>query len=604
MSNEVELIKSRLDIVEVIGEYVRLKQSGQNWKGLCPFHHEKSPSFMVHRERQMWHCFGCGEGGDVFSFVQKIENVDFPEALELLARKAGVTLTPRTRGGAGETSQRLRLLEAVGAAQAFYQQQLLQSPTAAKARGYLKSRAVSAESIATFGIGYSPAEWDKLLLHLRSKGFSPDEVVAAGLALKSERGPGAYDRFRDRLMFPINDSQGRVVGFGGRTLEAEAKEAPAMAGQAKYINSPQSLVYNKSLVVYNLDRAKQAMKEAGYAVLVEGYMDVIGAWEAGVKNVAASSGTALTPEQVKLLKRYVNEIRLSFDADTAGQNASERGIDVALAAELEVKVITLPFGKDPDECARQDPAAFRQAIDKALPIVEYTWTKVQPQYDTKSREGQKQAAQRLLRVIAKLPDPVERDYYLRWLSRELGVEERSLRERLAMVAPMNVPTAPVPAAPALPETVDRQRLLSERLLTLALHYPEHLTVVWQEARPDWLSVGGPRELYKRLLLYYNENQHLDFDELRKELAQERELVELLEALFWRGEQDVPDLEDGAVVAEERQLLNYLQQQALSQELKELSAAIAQAERGGDEASLRELLDRFTEVSQQLTRVSM
>ena len=324
MPNDVDQIKSRLDVVDVIGEYVSLKQSGQNWKGLCPFHGEKTPSFMVHREKQIWHCFGCGLGGDIFEFIEKFENVDFPEALEILARKAGVELSREVQPGA--SNKRTRLFQLLSEAVNFYQEQLKSDP-GSSARQYLASRGVTAESISSFALGYAPAEWDKLANYLRNKGFSLEELIAAGVALKSERGPGIYDRFRDRLLFPIFDVQDRPVGFGGRTLDPGAREA-------KYINSSQGPVYNKSTILYNLNLAKEHIRSAGYALLVEGYMDVVGCVQAGIKNVVATSGTALTQEQVKLLKRYCNEIRLCFDADLAGQSASERGIDLALAAEL------------------------------------------------------------------------------------------------------------------------------------------------------------------------------------------------------------------------------------------------------------------------------
>ncbi|MDZ4229676.1 MAG: DNA primase, partial [Candidatus Veblenbacteria bacterium] len=465
MANDVEQIKSRLDIIEVVGEYIRLKQSGQNWKGLCPFHGEKTPSLMVHREKQIWHCFGCGLGGDVFEFIEKIENVEFPEALEILARKAGVELTSR-QGGGPEAGKRLRLFHLLEVATAFYREQLKSSASGAVARAYLAKRGVTPESVADFSLGYAPPEWDKLTNHLRNNGFSIEEALLSGVAMKSERGPGVYDRFRDRLLFPITDAQSRVVGFGGRTLDPEAKEA-------KYINSPQGPIYNKSLILYNLDKAKLYIKEAGCAVLVEGYMDIIGSWEAGVRNVVATSGTALTPEQVKLLKRYTNELRLAFDADLAGRTASERGIDLALQAELEVKVIKLPQGKDPDDAARVDAVGFKSAVESALPIGDYAFATVLGQVDTTTREGKKQAAKLLLAAIVKLPDPVDRDYYLKRLARELDVDERSLRERL--------PVNRTPVAGASPEPVtepvakpSREQLLSERLLVLLVGFGPEL----------------------------------------------------------------------------------------------------------------------------------
>ncbi len=593
MSNEVDQIKARLDVVDVIGEYVKLKQAGVNWKGMCPFHHEKSPSFMVHREKQIWHCFGCGEGGDVFSFVQKIEHIEFPEALELLARKAHVELV--RSGRPGESNQRMRLFQLVDLARTFFTEQLQKNPVAAKARDYLKQRSVTTESVATFNIGYSLPEWDKFIVLARSKGYSVEELVAAGLAIKSDRGPGAYDRFRDRLMFPISDAQGRSLGFGGRTLDAEAKEA-------KYINSPQSPIYNKSMVVYNLDRAKQFIKDAGHVVLVEGYMDVVGSWQAGVKNVVATSGTALTLDQLKLLKRYTNELRLAFDADLAGRSASERGIDLALGLEFEVKVIVLPFGKDPDECARQDAAAYRKAVEQALPLGDYAFQSVAREVDFGTREGKKVAARKLLTAIAKLPDPVERDYYVKRLAQELSVDERSLRERLAGVATVPVPTPEAPSSQTAAPSPDRHQVLSHRLLSLLLHYPAFLAELSPELLPEALSEGHPRNLYKQMLVYYNESHRVDFDELKAELNTDQSLAHFLDQVFLDFDQTGSDFTPDQAKGELASLVHQLKHRFLSLELQQLSSLIVAAEAAGRAEELAELLQRFTEVGRALARL--
>jgi DNA primase len=577
----------------VIGEYVRLKQAGVNWKGLCPFHHEKSPSFMVHREKQIWHCFGCGEGGDVFSFVQKIEHIDFPETLELLARKAQVELT--RSGRPGDSNQRLRLFQLIELARNFFSEQLQKNPLAAKARDYLQQRGVTAESVATFQVGYSLPEWDKFIVLARSKGYSVEEVVAAGLALKSDRGPGAYDRFRDRLMFPIADAQGRTLGFGGRTLDPAAKEA-------KYINSPQSPVYNKSMVVYNLDRAKQAIKDAGYAVLVEGYMDVVGSWQAGVKNVVATSGTALTLDQLKLLKRYTNELRLAFDADLAGRSASERGIDLALGLEFEVKVIVLPFGKDPDECARQDAGAYRTAVEQALPLGDYAFQSVAKEVDFGTREGKKVAARRLLTAIAKLPDPVERDYYIKRLARELSVDERSLRERLASVASSPAVSPEAASGPAATPSPDRHQVLSHRLLALLLHYPTFLGELTPELLPEALAEGEPRNLYKHIVVYYNESHRVDFDELKAELNADQPLAHFLDKIFLGFDQTEADFSPDQAKGELISLVHQLKHRHLSLELQQLSGLITAAEAAGKADELAPLLQRFTEVSRALSHL--
>ena len=589
MPNDVDTIKSRLDVVDVIGEYVSLKQSGQNWKGLCPFHGEKTPSFMVHREKQIWHCFGCGLGGDIFEFIEKFENVDFPEALEILARKAGVELSREVQPGA--SNKRTRLFQLLSEAVNFYQEQLKSDP-GSSARQYLASRGVTAESISSFALGYAPAEWDKLANYLRNKGFSLEELIAAGVVLKSERGPGIYDRFRDRLLFPIFDVQDRPVGFGGRTLDPGAREA-------KYINSSQGPVYNKSTILYNLNLAKEHIRSAGYALLVEGYMDVVGCVQAGIKNVVATSGTALTQEQVKLLKRYCNEIRLCFDADLAGQSASERGIDLALAAELEVKIVALSQGKDPDEAARMNLVKFKQEIEQALPIGEYAFKSVFKKVDVKTREGKKQAAKLLLAAIAKLPDPVERDFYIKRLSRDLDVEEKSLRESLPNPRMSNQISAPVATPQA--SRPSREQMLSERLIALLIKFGKEFWPQTTGLEPAMLT-EPEAELYRQAHLQYTESQRVDFEELKHELNYEPTYNRLIDILGLQAEHEFADFSAQEAEKEFNQVSRELKLNYLKRQLKLLSDAISQAERAQQPGELEELSLRYREVADQLAQL--
>ena len=589
MPNDVDTIKSRLDVVDVIGEYVSLKQSGQNWKGLCPFHGEKTPSFMVHREKQIWHCFGCGLGGDIFEFIEKFENVDFPEALEILARKAGVELSREVQPGA--SNKRTRLFQLLSEAVNFYQEQLKSDP-GSSARQYLASRGVTAESISSFALGYAPAEWDKLANYLRNKGFSLEELIAAGVALKSERGPGIYDRFRDRLLFPIFDVQDRPVGFGGRTLDPGAREA-------KYINSSQGPVYNKSTILYNLNLAKEHIRSAGYALLVEGYMDVVGCVQAGIKNVVATSGTALTQEQVKLLKRYCNEIRLCFDADLAGQSASERGIDLALAAELEVKIVALSQGKDPDEAARMNLVKFKQEIEQALPIGEYAFKSVFKKVDVKTREGKKQAAKFLLAAIAKLPDPVERDFYIKRLARDLDVEEKSLRESLPNPRMSNQISAPVATPQA--SRPSREQMLSERLIALLIKFGKEFWPQTTGLEPAMLT-EPEAELYRQAHLQYTESQRVDFEELKRELNYEPTYNRLIDILGLQAEHEFAEFTAAEATKEFNQVNRELKLNYLKRQLKLLSDAISQAERAQQPGELEELSLRYREVADQLAQL--
>ncbi|MFH0928584.1 MAG: DNA primase, partial [bacterium] len=349
-----EQIKEKLDLVDFVSGYLTLKPAGgENFKGVCPFHNEKTASLFVSRDKQLWHCFGCSEGGDLFAFIMKLEGLDFNEALRALAEKAGVEIP---RFSSREANEKTRLLELLRLAEKYYRKVYLDAKTAEVARDYVKRRVIPADLEEQFGVGYSPEGWDSLSNFLKQRGFKEEEIVKAGLAVRRTSGSGIYDRFRGRLMFPIRDYNGKTVGFTGRILKPDAKEA-------KYVNTPQTLLYDKSAVLYGLDLARGKIRDAGEIVIVEGQMDVIGSWRGGVGNVVASSGTALTERQVAILKRYSPRAALAFDADAAGLAAARRGVNLLLAAECDVKIITLPPGvKDPDECTVKNPELWQAAI--------------------------------------------------------------------------------------------------------------------------------------------------------------------------------------------------------------------------------------------------
>jgi DNA primase len=388
MANPVEEIKERLSIIDVIQEYVPLKKLGNSYKARCPFHNEKTPSFTASEEKQFFHCFGCGKGGDIFTFVQEIEGVEFVEALRMLAKKANIELTPINKQ---EQNERTRLLDCVDEAASFYQS-TFNSPAGERARTYIAGRGLDAETIATFQVGYSPDAWDGVLQHLKKKGFTEKEMERAGLILRSPKTGGYYDRFRNRVMFPIYNTHGNVIGFGGRTLESDAKEA-------KYINSPQTELYNKSAVIYGLHAAKKFIQKMDAAVIVEGYMDVITAHQAKFRNVVAASGTALTPDQIRLLKRVTQNVILSFDADTAGLSAAWRGMQIAIQEGMNIKVLVLPSGKDPDELIRKDPHAFRDAAVAAKPFMDYAFDVVLKPLDLSNVQHKKKAAKEFLEPL-------------------------------------------------------------------------------------------------------------------------------------------------------------------------------------------------------------
>jgi DNA primase len=426
-------IKSRLDIVDIVSEYIPLKPGGSGaFKANCPFHQERTPSFYVSRPRQSWHCFGCDQGGDFISFVMKIEGMEFREALEHLAQKAGVEL-PAFDGE--KASQKKRIHEVNELALKFWKANLEQAPDAQIARDYVKRRGLDDLTRDLFGIGFAPDSWDGLTKALSVKGVTESEMLNAGLVAKSERGPGVYDRFRGRVMFPIADVHGNIVGFTGRIL-TDSKE------EAKYVNTPETSAYRKSAVLYGLDKAKGEIRRQDLAVIVEGNMDVVGSHQFNVANVVAASGTALTSEQLALLKRFTTNLAIAFDQDNAGNAATLRGLDLARAQDFNIKIITLPpeAGKDPDDAVRKDPQLWRDAIKQAVSIMDWIYRNAFRNRHPEKPEDKKLISRDVLIEIKRIADPVERDHWIKKLSKDLDVSEGALREALQKTA--NKPVIP------------------------------------------------------------------------------------------------------------------------------------------------------------------
>ncbi len=480
--SQIEEIKARLDIVEVVGQYVQLHKAGRAYKALCPFHSERTPSFVVSPERQSWHCFGaCNTGGDVISFVMRREGLDFPEALRLLAQRAGVTLVPRGETAEREDRQRERLYAANEAAARFYHGQL-ETPAGRHALGYLEGRGVTAAAVREFLLGYSPPAWEALRGHLREAGFSDAEMLAAGLVVEGEN--GLHDRFRGRLMFPIRDAKGRTVGFGGRALDASVP---------KYLNTPQTALFDKGGLLYALDRAQDTIRREGQAVIVEGYMDAIAAHQHGFQNVVAAMGTALTDRQVRLLKRLTGQVVLALDSDAAGNEAALRGHDVVRetvdaadgavptvnwrglvgyqsAAAIQLRIAVLPEGRDPDEVIREDPNLWRQLIENAKPILDYRLEASAAARDLSDPHERSRLVQDYLPLLAEVTDPVVRAHYLQRLSRLAQVSEADL-SAMARRAWIRRPARQQPVATDTP-AASRSDPREEFLLALLLQRPE------------------------------------------------------------------------------------------------------------------------------------
>ncbi|MDP3982074.1 MAG: DNA primase [bacterium] len=476
----VEEIKNRLDIVQVVGEYVQLQKAGGNFRAVCPFHSEKTPSFFVSPARQTWHCFGgCGEGGDMFSFVMKIEGIEFADALRLLAQKAGIELPKRGEAQAykEQDTERKRLLEIMELSCLFFEKQLTSSQAGKEALLYLQSRGVTEESISLWRIGYAPDSYRALLDFLQEKGHRGEDISKAGLLVRSEG--KTYDRFRGRIMFTIRDTNEQVVGFGGRIFGK--KEG---ADLAKYINTSNTPLYDKSRILYGLEKAKIEIRREDLCILVEGYMDVIMACQAGFKNVVACSGTALTSAHLRLLKRFTNNLVTAFDMDDAGDNATRKSITAAIEEGFSLKVVRMPPGKDPADVATENPEVFANLVKNAVSVFDFYFSSAFSKWDKKTAQGKKFIADDLLPVIQKIPHRVEQSHWISRLAEELGVKEETLMEELGKVKTEQKPRSfKGNETLTVSQTKTRVEKIEEHVLVLLLRSPTLLSDMGAEWIP-------------------------------------------------------------------------------------------------------------------------
>ncbi|OPY83681.1 MAG: DNA primase [Syntrophus sp. PtaU1.Bin005] len=420
--DKVAEIKSRLDIVELISEYVSLKKAGRNFLGLCPFHNEKTPSFTVNREKQMFYCFGCGEKGDIFAFLMRLNNATFPEALKLLADRAGVALpaSPFLRGGKHSPNAREQIIQINHIAAAYFTANLL-SPGGKAVLSYLKERGLKESTIKEFGLGYASDGWRHLKSHLEQQKVSLKMAAEAGLiVVKEDRPDVQYDRFRHRLMFPVKDVEGRIIAFGGRILGD---------GEPKYLNSPESAAYSKGRQLYGLNSSKDAIREKGYGIFVEGYFDLIALWDAGIRNVVATLGTALTRDHVVLIKRYAERAAVLFDSDEAGKKALARSVELFVAAHMDARAVILPEGLDPDDFVRRfGGEALERRVEEAPSIVDYYIDTVIGGGATFEERGE--AAVRAAAFITGIEDVIDRNLFIKRVSEKLGIDQDILKKEV------------------------------------------------------------------------------------------------------------------------------------------------------------------------------
>jgi len=460
--DQLEEIKRKIDIVELVNSYVPLKKAGRNFKALCPFHSEKTPSFVVSPERQIWHCFGqCGEGGDIFGFLMKIENLDFGEAVRELAKKAGVKLT-RYQPSEDERNKQL-LYEINHLATEFYHFLLLNHPSGKKALDYILGRGIKKDSLLLFKIGFAPDSWQSLQAFLvGKKGYKVQDLERVGLVIKTQKGD-FYDRFRGRLMFPLKDYHGNIRGFAGRLLDPQAKEA-------KYVNTPETFIYHKSELLFGSSEAKEEIKKKDQAVLVEGELDMISSFQAGVKNVLAIKGSALSEPQVKLISRFTQNLVFALDQDLAGDQAARRGIETAEAGRMMIRVVESKEGKDPDEIAQKNPTLWRELVQKAVPVYDYLLDSAFKRFDSQTIEGKRKISGEFILALTKISNEIVRDHYVRELANRLQVSEEAILKEIGKTKASQMETGvgqALFAKPAIGKEKLKREVLEDYLLSLA-----------------------------------------------------------------------------------------------------------------------------------------
>lgn len=575
--NELEEIKNKIDIVEYIGKYVPLKQSGRNFKGCCPFHNEKTASFMVSPEKQIFHCFGCGKGGDVFTFTEEIEGVDFPTALREMAEKAGVKL-PERGGIRKEPTD--KLFEINEQACDLYEKELWNERNK-KVLKYLLYRGMLEETIRDFRLGFAPQSGDIVTKELGTIGFASEDLLKTGIV--KERNNRLLDQFYNRITFPIMNAGGRVVGFTARVLDDSLP---------KYVNTPETPIYHKSQVLFGFDKAKEHIRKQDHVIVVEGQMDAIFSYQAGVKNVVASSGTALTEIQLDLIKRFTKNIKIAFDVDMAGQNATRRAIELAWEREFNIKVITVPEGKDPADLVKNDPKKWVEACRKAKYVVDYIFDSTFEKYNTTNILDKKQATRELLATIKKLPDPVERDHYLTLLATRIGVNITALEAALAkvkVVEPRKTKSTVEPTLVTKVPALSRE----EYTLSILLLSPKYTDFFYNKLELVDFREEKVRKLIASIAEYTSKQGQLEIPAWLKTLdTVDKNYANKLHLL---AEDAFPDADDDIISEEIFNSVLRLKHEAIEREKKELGIKMETAERSNDAKEMHLLMAELQKI---------
>ena len=593
----IDKIKERLDIVDVIGSYVKLQKTGINYRARCPFHSEKKPSFFVSPTRQSWRCFGCGKGGSVFDFVMEIEGIEFGDALRILAQKAGVelkTFRPELK------TARTRLYEICELSCCFFEKQLEKSSVGKEVEKYFLKRGLTEDSVKKWRLGYSPDTWRGLSDFLVGKGYKREEIVRAGLAVESEKSGTPYDRFRGRVIFPVFDLNSQVIGFGGRIFEKPGSKEEI----AKYINIPNTPLYDKSRILYGLNFAKVEIRRKDFTILTEGYMDVILAHQAGFENTIASSGTSLTPGQLKILKRYTPNLYTAFDMDVAGDLATKKGIDLAQREDFEIKVISLPKDSDPADIISQNPDQWGELVAGAQDIVSFYFQSAFSKFNKEKPEGKREISKILLPKIKEIPSIILQAHWIQKLSNKIRVGEEAVWEELKKVAKIEkrIFPEPEPESSTVPKEKTRKQLLEERILSLVLRNPKDLETVGESSIPLF---SPEMKLIFSSLCKEKERDKKKIEKILAKLEKEGESIkEILDTASLLTEIEESDLtgekKEENLKYEIELCLYELKKFDLKNKLEYISKQIKIAEQNKEKKKIKDLVEKFNQMAKQLT----
>lgn len=584
MENQIEEIKRKIDIVEFIGSFITLKKAGRNYKAVCPFHREKSPSFVVSPDRGIWHCFGaCAEGGDAIKFLMKWENITFIEALRELAKKTGVKLN-KISFEDKIWQKKERYLGMNSLASEYFHYILTKTSFGAKPNQYLRDRLLKEAIIDKFEIGYSPSSWDSLKLFLKKKKYEEEEMMENGLIIKSDRG-SYYDRFRGRIMFPIKDSRNNVLGFSGRVLEGDAKEA-------KYVNTPETPIYHKRETLFGINLALEEIKKEKNAYIVEGELDMIMPYQFGYSNFVAIKGTALTNEQLMLLKRYTDKITLMMDADPAGIESIKRGIDEAEKFDFEIRVVTIDFAKDPDEALKKDPTQFKKLLEKPVPIYDFLIEAARKKYPEDTAFAKKKIGEEIVPMIEKINNPIVKTFYIKRLSEIIGVSEITVENLANQLKRKKKQLSLNKMKYNKPVEDSREQIIDKFILSVLFQNEDPKGVynkIFSILKPEYFFLPSYEKICASFFAVMEKNNRIDINEFGKSLPNELQPIFDEIFLFASTDHNLSDENLDKLVFEIKKY--YLK--------RKLKAVLAEEENADRQKQLKEISESLKEVEKKL-----